>query len=431
MSSRREFLTSTLAATGAALAPRWAGAAPKAMTVVRESSFIKAFDDYFAKTLLPEYEKLTGIKMSYEAVSVGGMLTRLTTIVETKSGPEMAMTAINWPFLFDAGLVDVTDLATEIGKKLGPWHDNIHDAVVVNKKWKALPWGNIGQLEAYRTDWFKEVGVTKFPDTWEDLRIGGKKIKDEVGNPVGVGLSQELDSNMAMRAVLWSFGGSEQDEKGNVTIYSKQSLDAIKYVKALFKETMTPEVFTWDPSSNNRGILAGKLSFVCNAISVTRTAEKDNPEMSKKIWVSPALKGPARRIAAEHVMDCYVVWDFAENKEGAKQFLVDYIDNFGAAFKASEFYNFPCFPKTVPDLTAQIANDPKADPPDKYKVLGGVLDWATNVGYPGYATAAIDEVFNTFVIPTMFAKAAQDVMSPEDALRAAEKEIKRIFEKWK
>jgi multiple sugar transport system substrate-binding protein len=63
-------------------------------------------------------------------------------------------------------------------------------------------------------------------------------------------------------------------------------------------------------------------------------------------------------------------------------------------------------------------------------VLGNVLDWATNVGYPGYATAAIDEVFNTFVIPTMFAKVARDEMGPEEAARAAEKEMKRIFAKW-
>ena len=130
-------------------------------------------------------------------------------------------------------------------------------------------------------------------------------------------------------------------------------------------------------------------------------------------------------------MDCYVVWNFAENKEGAKKFLADYIDSFGDAFKASEFYNFPCFPKTVPDLKQQIANDPKAQPPDKYAVLGDVLEWATNVGYPGYASGAIDEAFNTFVIPTMFAKVARDELSPEDAARAAEKELKRIFEKWK
>jgi len=79
----------------------------------------------------------------------------------------------------------------------------------------------------------------------------------------------------------------------------------------------------------------------------------------------------------------------------------------------------------------QISNDPNADPPDKYKVLTDVLDWATNIGYPGYCSAGIDEVFNTWVIPTMFAKVAKDELSPEDAAKAAETEIKRIFERRK
>jgi multiple sugar transport system substrate-binding protein len=131
------------------------------------------------------------------------------------------------------------------------------------------------------------------------------------------------------------------------------------------------------------------------------------------------------------VMDCYVIWNFAENKEGAKQFLVDYIDSFDEGFKASKYYNFPCFPKTVPDLSQLISNDPTADPPDKYKVLTDVLDWATNIGYPGYCSAGVDEVFNTWVIPTMFAKVAKGDMSPEDSAKAAEAEIKRIFERRK
>jgi multiple sugar transport system substrate-binding protein len=125
-----------------------------------------------------------------------------------------------------------------------------------------------------------------------------------------------------------------------------------------------------------------------------------------------------------------VIWNFAENKEGAKQFLVDLVDTFNTAFKASEFYNFPCFPSTVPDLGAQITNDPKAVPADKYKVLGNVLEWATNVGFPGYASAAIDEAFNTFVLPTMFAKVAREEMTPEEGVKVAEAELKRIFAKW-
>ena len=51
MSTRREFLTTALVGgAAAALAPRRASAAAKSMTVVHESSFIKPFDDFFVKT---------------------------------------------------------------------------------------------------------------------------------------------------------------------------------------------------------------------------------------------------------------------------------------------------------------------------------------------------------------------------------------------
>jgi multiple sugar transport system substrate-binding protein len=190
-------------------------------------------------------------------------------------------------------------------------------------------------------------------------------------------------------------------------------------------------VLAWDPSSNNRQMLAGRSSLVLNAISVTRTGETDKMPIHEKIALAKAARGPARRIGLEHVMDCYVIWKFAPNIDGAKKFLVDYIDNFHKAFEASRFYNFPCFAKTVPDIKTLLANDPAAVPHGKYSVLDDVLDWATNVGYPGYANAAIDETFNTWVLNTMFAKAATGAESPEDAMAQAEKAMKAIWAKWK
>jgi len=236
---------------------------------------------------------------------------------------------------------------------------------------------------------------------------------------------------MAMRALLWSFGGAEQDEAGNVTINSKNTIEALKFMKALFQESETPEVFTWTPPSNNQAMLAGRVSYVANAISITRQSEREHMPIDSKIMVSRALQGPTRRIAAEHVMNCYVIWDFAENKEGAQKFLIDYMDHFHDGFVAGQFYNFPCFPSTVPDLKKEISNDPRANPADKYNVLGDVLSWATNVGYPGYASAAIDEAFKTWVIPTMFATVARGDATPEDAAKTAENEYKRIFARWK
>ncbi|MGZ3446574.1 MAG: carbohydrate ABC transporter substrate-binding protein, partial [Myxococcaceae bacterium] len=54
----------------------------------------------------------------------------------------------------------------------------------------------------------------------------------------------------------------------------------------------------------------------------------------------------------------------------------------------------------------------------------------TNVGYPGYATAAVDDVYSTWVLNTMFAKAATSTLTPEAAVKEAEDSCKRIWEKW-
>jgi multiple sugar transport system substrate-binding protein len=422
-----------LAAGGPAfLFPDRARAAAKTLKILQWSHFVPGYDKWFDGVFTKEWGQKNDTEVTVDHIAIGEINARAAAEVSARKGHDLFM-FLAPPASYEKLTIDHKDIYDAVEKKHGKKIDLALKSTFnpKTKRYFAFSDSYVPDPGNYRKDLWEKVGFPNGPVTWEDLRTGGKKIKDQFGNPVGIGLSQELDTNMAMRALLWSFGGSEQDADGNVAINSKQTVEAVKFMRSLYKETETAEVFTWDPSSNNRGILAGKLSFVANAISVTRSAEKDNPEMSAKIQLTSALKGPVRAIAAEHVMDCYVIWDFAENKQGAQQFLIDYMDSFEAAFKASEFYNFPCFPQTVPDITQLLSNDPKANPPDKYKVLANVLDWATNVGYPGYATASIDEVFNTFVIPTMFAKAAQDVMSPEESVAAAEKEIKRIFDKWK
>jgi multiple sugar transport system substrate-binding protein len=436
--SRRRFIKTTGAAAltaglaGGVLAPRPVRAQQKTLKIIQWSHFVPGYDKWFDGVFCKQWGDKHNTRVIVDHIAIGEINARAAAEVSAQSGHDLFM-FLSPPAAYEKQAIDHTEVYQEVAKKHGKPIDLGHKSTYNprSKKYFAFSDSYVPDPGNYRQDLWSQVGFPNGPDTYDDLLKGAKAIKDKFGNPCGIGLSQELDTNMAVRGLLWSFGGAEQDPEGRVTIYSKQTIDALKFMRSLFKEAQTPEVFTWDPSSNNRGILAGKLSFVQNAISVTRTAEKENPDMSKKIQLTPALKGPVRRINAEHVMDCYVVWNFAQNKEGAKQFLVDYIDSFSDAFKASEFYNFPCFPQTVPNLKELIANDLKASPPDKYKVLGGVLDWATNVGYPGYATAAIDEVFNTFQLPTMFAKVARDEMSPEDAARAAERELKRIFDKWR
>jgi multiple sugar transport system substrate-binding protein len=434
--TRRQVLkaagAATLAAAAGGLVPRAARAQGKTLKIMQWSHFVPGYDKWFDGTFCKQWGEKHGTTVTVDHIAIGEINARAAAEVSAQSGHDLFM-FLSPPAAYEKQVIDHAEIYQQVEKKWGKVIDLGHKSTFnpKTKKYFAFSDSYVPDPGNYRKDLWSQVGFPNGPDSYDDLRKGGKAIKEKFGNPVGLGLSQELDTNMAVRAMLWSFGGAEQDEHGKVIINSPQTIEALKYMRALFKEAETGEVFTWDPSSNNRGILAGKLSYVANAISVTRTAEKENPEMSEKIQLVPAPRGPVRRIAAEHVMDCYVIWKFAQNVAGAKQFLVDYMDAFGEAFKASEFYNFPCFPRTVPDLKQQIANDPKGKPPDKYAVLGNVLEWATNVGYPGFASAAIDEAFNTFVLPTMFAKVARDELTPEDAVKAAEREYRRIFEKWK
>ena len=283
----------------------------------------------------------------------------------------------------------------------------------------------------YRKDLWDEAGV--FPDTWEEVRIGGRKIKQKHGIPVWISLSSKQFPTMLARSIMYSFGASLQDEAGNVILNSKQTLEAVRFFKALYEEAMTEEPIFWESFTcdfSDQFILSGKASLLLSSISVTRTAERDNPEMSQKIQLAKTPKGPIRRMG-QYYTPVYFIWKFADNIEGAKQFLIDYVGNFRKAFLTSKFRDFPCFADTVPDLQKLIANDSRAHPPTKYKVLTDVVDWTVNMGYPGYANAAIEEVESSHIIPLMFVDVATGRAKPEDAIKGAEETCKAIFNRWR
>lgn len=414
------------------LFPERAAAQQKTLRIAQWSHFVPAYDTWFDNTFCKQWGQKHGTNVTVDHINLNELPARAASEVSAKKGHDLFM-FLSPPAAFEPQVIDMAHVYQEVEKKHGKKIDLAHKSTYnpKTKKYFAFSDSYVPDPGNYYREWWADAGFPNGPDSWDDLRVGGKKIKDKTGHPVGVGLSQELDSSMALRALLWSFGGAEQDEHGNVTINSKETIEALKFCKALYQETMTQEIFTWDPSSNNRAMVSGQTSFIQNAISVTRQTEREHMPTDSHIMICKALKGPVRRLAAEHVMDCYVIWNFSQNKDGAQQFLIDYIDAFHEGFKAGQFYNFPCFPGTIPNLKQEIANDPRANPPTKYAVLGDVLTWATNVGYPGYATAAIDQAFRAWLIPTMFAKVARGDETPENAAKAAEQEYKRIFERNK
>src|SRR5205807_3242559 len=107
----------------------------------------------------------------------------------------------------------LTHVYQEVEKKHGKKIDLAHKSTYnpKTKRYFAFSDSYAPDPGNWHKDWWTEAGFPNGPDSWEDLRVGAKKIRDKSGHPCGLGLSQELDTSMAMRALLWSFGGAEQD----------------------------------------------------------------------------------------------------------------------------------------------------------------------------------------------------------------------------
>jgi maltose-binding protein MalE len=396
------------------------------------SHFVPRHDKWFDQ-FAREWGEQVGVDVTVDHIEVTGIPARIESEISAGSGHDVIQFIAPLP-QFEPSVVDLTDITDEAVSRYGEQIDLCRKSSLnptTNKVYAYSP-GWVPDPGNYRRSMWEKAGFPDGPSTWEELREGGSKIKADQKVQLGIGMSQEIDSDMAARGLIWGYGGAVQDEQENVTINSPETVAAAEFMKELFEGAMTDEVFAWNPSSNNQGFVAGKLSYILNSISAYRTLQKVNPQIANDVQFVPALEGPVMQAAAQHVMYNWIVPEHAANVDAAKEFLLHYTENYARATWESELYDFPAFPERVPDLNAWLDDDPfGSDPPDKLAVLKNALDWSVNVGYKGSANTAIGEVFGTFILPNMFARVARGRQTAEQSVAAAERQIQPIFEKWR
>ena len=420
--SRRDVLKiSALSAVGGILGAARASAAPKSMTLMHESSFIPAYDAYVKNVLAPAYEKATGIKIVYDIISVNSSQTRVTTAAETGSGPDMVNLFFNWPFLFDEKLVDVTDIAKTIGEKGGGWHANAQEAVVVNGKWKAIPFGNIGQLMNYRTDWFEEVGIKTFPETWSELLEAGIKLKKN-GHPFGFELGHGFGDNHGwLYPLLWSFGAREVDKDGKtVAIDSAETARAIDFAREFFQKTMFEDVLGWTDVSNNKAYLSEQISCTNNAESILYIAKRDFPEIGKATGQAQNPKGPTGE--RFHMLNplSHGIMSYTQDVQAAKDFMVWTMDpkqaagwyDIAVSYYGPFLHNFD----DAPFWHTEPRNLPYRDSMSTSHLPG----WPAPISRPQSESVA------KYVVVDMFAKACAG-KSTKSVIADASAQLKQIF----
>ena len=132
-----------------------------------------------------------------------------------------------------------------------------------------------GGLVAYRKSWLAEAGLQDFPETWDEFRAAGKKLKAR-GRPIGQTAGHTFgDAPGWWYPYLWSWGGKEVEADGKtVVLNSKETVELVKFAVALWKETMDEGGLAWDDTNNNRAFLSGTISATNNGASIYLEAKK-------------------------------------------------------------------------------------------------------------------------------------------------------------
>jgi multiple sugar transport system substrate-binding protein len=392
--------------------------------------FVPVSDQLLKGKIKEDCQKALGINLEIETINGDGVQARITSAIQSKSGPDILMAVSNWAQLYAASLADVSDIAEERGKAEGGYFETAKDVANDGKRWIAMPFTILGVLLVNRTSWFAEEGVTpdKFPKTWEEYRAVGKKMKAK-GRPFGQTLAHAFgDAVAGWYPYLWSWGGKEVEADGKtVALNSKETIESVKFAVAMWKDAFDEGAMSWDDAGNNRAYLSNSISSTSNGASIYLLArskpENYMTEAGKPIkddsFHSPLPAGPAGQFSY-HVPFSNLIPTYVQNQKAAKDFL--------KWFHSKDVYEqwFTSQQGFSVGSTKIWEDDPlwKIDPimaPFRTAAESGRF-----CGYAGPAGRASAEVVSKFIIVDMYAKAVQGT-PPEEAVKWAHSELLKIY----
>ena len=395
---------------------------------LRLGDFVPASDTLLRQELLPQAEKALGLKITFETINGNDLQARITSAIQSGTGADIIHAMHNWPHLYAESLADVSDVADEIGGQQGGFYDIFPTVAKSERGWLGVPWCALGILLCYRKSWFNEIGVGKFPESWDQYRRAGKLLKAK-GRPIGQTLGHTYNDAPAFTyPYLWSWGGKEVEADGlTAALDSWETLESVKFMVGFWKDAHDEGGLAWDDSSNNRAFIAGTICATSNAASIYIEAlrkpdqyltEKGTP-LKDDILHAPYPKGTAGA-ATLHPPQTHMLMGYSKNQKAAKDFLrwLSSRPVFEKWFVSQKGFSIPAARAWS---THPLWNEDPVMAPFKDVILT-----ARAPGWPGPSSPKAAEVISKYIITDMYAKAVQG-MPAEDAVKWAHAELVKVY----
>ncbi len=260
--------------------------------------------------LLPDFEKATGIKVSYEIVPYENTREKEVLNFSGQGDLSIALVDLVWigeyaengwiePISKFSGDASITDPNLNLKgffplllDAFGTWGGTTY----------GLPFDNYSGLLFYNKCMLKDAGFDKPPATWDELaNTYAPKLTDASKKQFGYALqslrgeTQSADSFMRM---LWPQGGSLLDKTFHSNLMNKDSQAGLNFRRNLMKY-MPPGVVSWDHAEAVNGLAQNQVAMITewSAFYSTLTDPKTS-KIGNCLGVAPEPAGPAGRLPA-------------------------------------------------------------------------------------------------------------------------------------
>jgi ABC-type glycerol-3-phosphate transport system substrate-binding protein len=279
------------------------------------------------------------VELTFDLITSNGDKDLLTLMAEGQAGAGHDIMGLRTWYVEaqKQRFVPVDDIVEPLQQKYGKVVTASKYCSYIDGHWMAVPstYASASLPPCARIDMLKEyagIDVQKMyptapgkPDkelvdawTYENFLVAAQKCAEK-GHPFGLGLSTCTDALNMAGAAFAAFGSFLVNEKGDVTVKTDATRQALDWFKRLAKQ-MPESVYAYDNASNNKALISGYSALIMNPPSAHAVAKRDAPNLAEQLWTFHAPKGPNGRFDPANYY-FWGIWNFSKNIPAAKGLL--------------------------------------------------------------------------------------------------------------
>lgn len=223
----------------------------------------------FYKSIAKDFTDKTGINVKFVEVPHENMHERFITEAMAGSGSiDVFTTDQPWVSEFASkGFLEPLSKRLADSDK-ADFQPAALDAVKYKDELYGLPYLVHTPILYYRTDLFKNAGISKPPETMDEYREYAKKLTDSGSGVFGTIVEGKQHPEPVTHFLdrISQFGGSILDDKGNITFDSPKVVDTLKYMLALqYEDKSSPAgAVGYDCTDVATMFVQGKVAMAIN-----------------------------------------------------------------------------------------------------------------------------------------------------------------------